>query len=132
MKAQTHHSRLQLNFPTRNFQSFISPIAANSITLLAELTSSTAVYSINAYLFFLIKFTGIAGNPADIGFYLGVFLAVFLATQSLLAPFWGWWTDYVGRRKPFLLSGAFGTGVGFLILGFSRSYAMVVSNLPNC
>ena len=73
-----------------------------------------------------------AENPDDIGFYLGVFLAVFLATQSLLAPFWGWWTDYVGRRKPFVLSGAFGTAVGFLLLGFSQSYAMVVPSLPDC
>jgi MFS family permease len=90
------------------------------------LTFSVAVYSLNSYLYFLLKYVDIAKDPDDIGFYLGLLLAAFLAAQSIMGPFWGWLSDHVGRRKPFALSGAFGTMAGFLVFGFSRNYATVV------
>lgn len=93
-----------------------------------NLSSSVAVYSQNSYLYFLVKHVNVASNPHDIAFYVGVLFAVFLASQSIMGPFWGWLSDRVGRRKPFVLSGAFGTALGFVLLGLSETYETVLQS----
>src|SRR5947207_1010901 len=66
----------------------------------------------------------IAHRKADIGFYLGLITTAFLASQSLTNPFWGWTSDRIGR-KPVVLIGTLGTLFGFLLFGFSETYAWV-------
>jgi len=73
-----------------------------------------------------VEKTGVAKEPKDIGFYMGLLLTVFLATNGMVSPFWGWLSDCTRRRKPFVLTGAFGTMVAFLLLGFSSNYNIVL------
>lgn len=83
------------------------------------------MYSLNPYVYFFIQHLHVAEGPEDVGFYVGVFLAAFLAAQTIMAPIWGCFSDYIGVRKPFVLSGALGTATGFLLLGFSGNFPMV-------
>lgn len=73
----------------------------------------------------MVERFGIAHKKADIGFYLGLITTAFLASQSLTNPWWGWISDRIGR-KPVVLIGTFGTMVGFLLFGFSETYAWVL------
>jgi len=108
------------------FQLSILPILPSSLSHTVHRTNySVAIYSLNSYLYFLVKFVNVADDPDDIGYYAGILLAVFLGTQSIMGPIWGWLSDHVGRRKPFVLSGALGTGIGCLLFGLGRNFATV-------
>jgi len=72
----------------------------------------------------MVENFGIAKKKADIGFYLGLITTAFLASQSVMNPFWGWTSDRIGR-KPVVLLGTLGTLIGFLIFGFSETYTWV-------
>lgn len=72
----------------------------------------------------MVERFGIAHRKADIGFYLGLITTAFLACQCLANPFWGWTSDRIGR-KPVVVIGTLGTTLGFLLFGFSSSYALV-------
>jgi hypothetical protein len=72
----------------------------------------------------MVERFGIAHKKSDIGFYLGLITTAFLASQSLTNPLWGWISDRIGR-KPVVLIGTFGTMIGFLLFGFSETYAWV-------
>src|SRR5271170_4481476 len=79
------------------------------------------------YLYFMVERLGVALDPKDIGFYLGLMSTVFLLAQCITSPIWGRLSDTFGRRKPFVLSGAFGTMMGFLWFGLSETYTMVLT-----
>lgn len=123
-KARMHHC--PPDFLSGQFPSSTSATLSNSWhNCKVELTPSTAVYSINSYLYFFIEHLNVAKAPEDVAFYIGIFLATFLATQTIMAPFWGCFSDYIGLRKPFVLIGALGTSLGFSLLGFSETFSMV-------
>jgi len=75
----------------------------------------------------MVERLGVALDPKDIGFYLGLMSTVFLLAQCITSPIWGRLSDTFGRRKPFVLSGAFGTMMGFLWFGLSETYTMVLT-----
>jgi MFS family permease len=77
----------------------------------------------------MVKYLDIADSPKDVGFFVGLIFTAFLIAQSVTSPLWGRLSDWIGRRKPFVLSGAFGTMIGFLLFGLSETYAMVLLNL---
>ncbi len=54
----------------------------------------------------------------------GLLVAAFSFAQFLAAPFWGKMSDRVGR-KPVLFVSIVGTAVGFLLMGFAGSLAML-------
>jgi MFS family permease len=83
-----------------------------------------AFNSTPSYLYFMVEHFGIAHKKSDIGFYLGLITTAFLASQSIMNPFWGWTSDRIGR-KPVVLLGTFGTMLGFFLFGFSKNYTMV-------
>ena len=72
----------------------------------------------------MVERFGIAHTKADIAFYLGLITTSFLASQSLTNPFCAWNSDRDGR-KPDVLLGTLGTLIGFLLFGFSETYAWV-------
>jgi MFS family permease len=75
----------------------------------------------------MVERFGIVHKKSDVGFYLGLITTVFLASQTLTNPLWGWSSDTIGR-KPVILIGTFGTLIGFLLFGVSESIGMVCTS----
>jgi MFS family permease len=62
----------------------------------------------------------------DLATQAGVLHASFTAAQIFTSMLWGWAADRAGR-KPVLLTGLFGTGVGCVGVAFSQSYPQAVA-----
>lgn len=77
--------------------------------------------TVSPYLYFMVRgFDGVE-TEAEAAFYLGLLSTAFYAARCISNPFWGWLSDYVGWRKPFVLNGIFWCLVGFAFFGFSKT-----------
>ncbi len=56
---------------------------------------------------------------------MGVLIGIFSLAQMLMLPIWGYLSDRFGRRPIFIIS-ILGTTVGYLLLGLTRSWAMMI------
>src|ERR1700738_1266957 len=81
--------------------------------------------SLAPYIYFMIRRFDLIKNEAETAFYLGLLSTLYFAARCLSNTLWGWLSDRVGRRKPFLLSGILGCTVGFLFFGFSETFIWV-------
>ncbi|KAL1932654.1 hypothetical protein VTP01DRAFT_8332 [Rhizomucor pusillus] len=61
------------------------------------------------------------GDEKQTGFYVGILTSTFALCQLLTGIPWGMLSDRVGRR-PILLNGLFGTMIGILMFGLSKSF----------
>ncbi len=59
------------------------------------------------------------------GTVIGLLVLSYAAVQLVLAPFWGWASDRVGRR-PILLVGLVGSAVSYVIFAYAGSVAMLL------
>lgn len=107
---------------------FVSVVSVNSTPPHLEVIdiNRVAFNSTPSYTYFMVERFGIAHTKSDIAFYLGLITTSFLASQSLTNPFWGWISDRIGR-KPVVLTGTLGTLIGFLLFGFSETYAWAMA-----
>jgi MFS family permease len=73
----------------------------------------------------MIAHFAIVKHQEDTAFYLGLMGTAFFTGRSVSQPFWGWFSDHLGRRKPILLTGIAGAIITFLLFRLSETYAMV-------
>lgn len=67
----------------------------------------------------------VGASPAEIT----MLMAVFALGQFVAAPFWGWWSDRVGRKPIFIITLA-GSAVAYLMLGMAETVpALLFSRL---
>ena len=75
------------------------------------------------FLAFMVEDFGYGGP--ELGYYAGGLAAAFCGAQFLSAVFWGMISDKYGRR-PAVILGTFGTAIGMLVFGLSRSYTQAL------
>eukprot|EP01084_Bolivina_argentea_P257346 433567_1 len=64
-------------------------------------------------------------SEPSVGLYAGLLTATFALCQFLSSYFWGWFSDYYGRRIALLL-GVSVSGVAIIIFGLSKTYAQAI------
>ena len=85
-----------------------------------ELINITVLFP---FLIFLVEDFGYSG--AEVGIYSGVLAASFCSAQCVSSFWWGWISDKYGR-KPAILFGLLGTGIGMIIFGFATTYQQAI------
>ncbi|PFH51080.1 hypothetical protein AMATHDRAFT_59769 [Amanita thiersii Skay4041] len=85
-----------------------------------------AMMSILAYITQLVSELDITGgDQRKVGYYVGIIVSVFYATQSIMTLQWSSASDHVGR-KPILLLGLLGSMASMLLFGLSRTFLGLV------
>jgi MFS family permease len=69
----------------------------------------------------------IVHRESEVAFYLGILSSSFFAARGISNPFWGWFSDRLGRRRPILLLGTLGGMIGYVLFGLSKSFTWVRS-----
>ncbi|KAK2733611.1 hypothetical protein FQN55_003333 [Onygenales sp. PD_40] len=108
-----------------------SPLPKGQMAILAiiALCEQTALNSISPYLPQMASsFPSVAHE--QVGMYVGIIASAFALAQFATNFFWGWVSDYIGR-KPVILSGTLLTSACFLAFGFCKTLwqAIVVQAL---
>lgn len=81
--------------------------------------------SIFPYAYDLVETFQITTDKSQISVYMGMITSAFAFAEFASSVFWGRLSDRIGR-KPVLLGGLFGTGLSMVLLGFAKSFPMVL------
>jgi len=93
-----------------------SALAVIFITVFIDLVGFGIIIPLSPYL--ASKF---GASALEIGLLLGVYSLM----QVIFAPFWGRWSDRLGRR-PIILFSLMGTGLAHLAFAFSKDFTMLL------
>jgi multidrug resistance protein len=63
--------------------------------------------------------------PVMTQFHMSVLLALYSGVSFVMSPFWGAWSDRIGRR-PVILTGIFGFFASFLLLAFTLDHLWLI------
>lgn len=66
----------------------------------------------------------VTGSGAE-SFHLGMLLSVYSLVSFLMSPFWGAWSDRIGRR-PIIMIGTLGFSVSFFIFGIAGDHLVLM------
>ncbi|KAF8267053.1 major facilitator superfamily domain-containing protein [Lactarius quietus] len=108
------------------------PTSQILILLLLLLSEPITSSSIRPYINQLVsELSVVGGDEKKVGYYAGLIVSLYFATQAVTVLQWNRLSDKVGR-KPVLLCGLLGTIVSSLLFGLSRSFwALVFSRCLN-
>ncbi|KAG1905235.1 major facilitator superfamily domain-containing protein [Suillus fuscotomentosus] len=103
-----------------------------SIILFLQLAEPLTSQVIAPFAPQLIRDIGITdGDETRVGYYVGLMLSLFFATQALTVLHWSRISDHIGR-KPVILTGLFGLSISMYCFGLSRTfYGLVLSRALN-
>ena len=73
----------------------------------------------------MVEDFGIAKDPKDIGWYVGILASSFGVLQILTTMYWSNLSNRIGR-KPIILLGLLGTSSSILMVGLSKTFWMAV------
>lgn len=88
-----------------------------------QIAEAMNIYVLFPFIVAMVEDFGYSG--AELGYYTGGLAAAFCGAQFVTAVVWGKLSDKYGR-KPILIFGTFGAGLGMLIFGFSRTYTQAI------
>ncbi|KAF8840252.1 MFS general substrate transporter [Paxillus ammoniavirescens] len=101
-----------------------------SVLLLSGLVEAVATQYIYPFINQLIRELDVTGgDETKVGYYAGMIVSLFYATQAMTTLQWSRASDRVGR-KPVLLLGIFGLSLSMLCFGLSRTFTTLV--LSHC
>ena len=81
-------------------------IVACIVSFILRLEWGIAISQLPIYVYEL------GGSPIEVGLVFTVFAGIMIFTQ----PLWGYFSDYLGRRKPFIVLGMMGLSPIFLLM----------------
>ncbi|KAH9054523.1 major facilitator superfamily transporter [Lactarius vividus] len=108
------------------------PITQVVVLFLLELCEPITSQSIRPYINQLVSdLPVVGGDEKRVGYYAGLIVSLFFATEAVTVLQWSRLSDKVGR-KPVLLFGLLGTIISSILFGLSRSFpALVLSRCLN-
>ncbi|KAG2107268.1 major facilitator superfamily domain-containing protein [Suillus discolor] len=103
-----------------------------SIILFLQLAEPLTSQVIAPFAPQLIRDIGITdGDETRVGYYVGLMVSLFFATQALTVLHWSRISDHIGR-KPVILTGLFGLSISMYCFGLSRTFfGLVLSRALN-
>ncbi|KAH8985274.1 MFS general substrate transporter [Lactarius akahatsu] len=102
------------------------PITQMVVLFLLELCEPITSQSIKPYINQLVsKLPIVGGDERKVGYYAGIIVSLFFATEAVTVLQWSRLSDKVGR-KPVLLFGLLGTIISSILFGLSRSFSALV------
>ncbi|KAJ1677701.1 hypothetical protein EV182_005608, partial [Spiromyces aspiralis] len=90
--------------------------------LIVRITEPINFTMIFPFMYFMVRDFGVAKDPKDISWYVGILASSFSVCQTITVVFWGSLSDRIGRR-PVMLIGLIGNIFGFLLFGLSKNFA---------
>ncbi|KAN0025771.1 hypothetical protein ACTFIU_000034 [Dictyostelium citrinum] len=97
-------------------------ILAIFIIMLCDAINSLSIFP---YVNFLVSSFNLTSDKNKLGYFVGILASSYYIAQLVSSFFWGWFSNYRGRR-PSLLLGLIGSMICLTGVGFSRNYPMVV------
>ena len=91
--------------------------------MLEVISEAMNIYVLFPFIVAMVKDFGYSGS--NLGYYTGGLSAAFCGAQFITAIHWGKLSDKYGR-KPILIFGTIGAGLGMLIFGFSKDYTQAI------
>ena len=91
--------------------------------LLVQTSEGMNINVLFPFLAFMIEDLGYGGHR--LGYYAGGLAASFCGAQFLSSYLWGKFSDRYGR-KPAIIIGTLGAGLGMLVFGLAKTYSMAV------
>lgn len=88
-----------------------------------QLCEATNINVLFPFLAFMVEHFGYGGH--QLGYYAGFLAASFCGAQLTSSIFWGMISDKYGR-KPAVVFGTFGAGIGMLVFGMATTYKQAV------
>ncbi|KAH8979282.1 MFS general substrate transporter [Lactarius akahatsu] len=102
------------------------PITQMVVLFLLELCEPITSQSIKPYINQLVsELPIVGGDERKVGYYAGIIVSLFFATEAVTVLQWSRLSDKVGR-KPVLLFGILGTIISSILFGLSRSFSALV------
>ncbi|KAM9973975.1 hypothetical protein ACTFIW_007637 [Dictyostelium discoideum] len=97
-------------------------ILAIFIIMLCDAINSLSIFP---YVNFLVSSFNLTTDKNKLGYFVGILASSYYIAQLVSSFFWGWFSNYRGRR-PSLLLGLIGSMICLTGVGFSRNYPMVI------
>ncbi|KAK5581681.1 hypothetical protein RB653_001718 [Dictyostelium firmibasis] len=97
-------------------------ILAIFVIMLCDAINSLSIFP---YVNFLVSSFNLTTDKNKLGYFVGILASSYYMAQLVSSFFWGWFSNYRGRR-PSLLLGLIGSMICLTGVGFSRNYPMVV------
>jgi MFS family permease len=88
-----------------------------------QISEAMNIYVLFPFIVAMVQDFGYSGS--NLGYYTGGLSAAFCGAQFITAIHWGKLSDKYGR-KPILIFGTIGAGLGMLIFGFSKDYTQAI------
>ncbi|GAM27258.1 hypothetical protein SAMD00019534_104330, partial [Acytostelium subglobosum LB1] len=93
------------------------------IVILCDAINAQSIYP---YVNFLVEDFHLTSNDKTLGYYVGFLASSYYSSQLFSSFFWGWFSNYKGRR-PSVICGLLGSMMCMFFFGFSRSYGMAIT-----
>ncbi|EGC30056.1 hypothetical protein DICPUDRAFT_41990 [Dictyostelium purpureum] len=101
----------------------IMKILSIFIIMLCDAINSLSIFP---YVNFLVESFHLTDDRNKLGYFVGILASSYYIAQLVSSFFWGWFSNYKGRR-PSLLMGLIGSMICLTGVGLSKNYPMVMT-----